>query len=203
MKRIFSILLALTLMLALAVPAFATEVEPVTGASSKSQDVTATYTAPSHTSTGTVYYVTIQWEQTADKNLAYTGEQATYTWNGTSMKYEKNQAGYVAAGWSGKAGYEVTVTNQSNGEVKVVTNASNDYELALSVPNPAEINLTSAAVDSNGQAIDIKTDTIGTKQIAKFTYTYEAKPGAVAPVEPQEETITVGTIRVTISKVTT
>lgn len=203
MKKLLSLALALVLVMGLSVTAFASSpIENLESPANASQNVEAAYTAATDKSSGTVYYVTVDWVPTGT-GLAYTGEQAVYTWNGSSMQYEKNteHAEYKAAGWSGRKGYTVTVTNQSNGSINVTTSADNNFNLTLTKPETETETLATAAVDSNGNTIDFKeTSKTGNKQTANFTYTYEAKVDADAPTGDTNATITVGTISVTISK---
>ena len=114
MKRIFSILLALTLMLALAVPAFAADPswngsawDPADG---DSKDVTASYTTSDDDVTHT-YYATITWSVPF---FTYNFEGTMYTWQTGTLNYK-------ATGKTGTAGWDaaekditLTVTNRSD-----------------------------------------------------------------------------------------
>ena len=132
MKRIFSILLALTLMLALAVPAFATEIPPKSGESSK--DVTANYATSDDDVTHT-YYVTIAWDA---PEFTYNFQGTMYTWDTTHLKYTADsQTG--EAGWlqddstyadSVTKDIKLTVTNRSDMPVYCSANKQNsgDWE---------------------------------------------------------------------------
>lgn len=202
MKKILSLALALVLVLGLSITAFADPITNLDSAANASQNVEAAYTAATDKSSGTVYYVTVAWTATGDGQLAYTGEQAVYTWNGSTMQYAKNTSheNYVAAGWSGSSGYKVTVTNQSNGSIEVATSATNTYNLTLTEPENKTATVTTAAVNEEGTIEITETGKTGTPQIAEFTYTYAAKAGADAPTGDTNATITVGTISVTISK---
>lgn len=203
MKRIFSILLALTLMLALAVPAFAADTttyqdfntNPQTG----SKDVTASYATAATPDPGTTYYFTITWEANAGSNLTFTRGTDGYKWDGASMKYVADSDKNVKDKWSGSAGYKVTVTNQSNTSVFVKTSTTNTYGLNLT---GSDLNqeLTTAAV-KGGTAITVgDTMTQGTKQEAETTYTYAAQDGATSPAADVTTSFKVGTITVKVSK---
>lgn len=199
MKKVTSLLLALVMALALAVPAFAEDTWPAD--KDKTKDVTATYTKESLTSTGNVYYVTIKWEATNEETpLSYTGKQATYTWNGETMKYTEN-AGATEAKWEGAAGYKVTVTNQSNASVYATTKATNDYNLTLTPPTNTKLEITTAAVAGEEKTPFGPADTNKTGQPIKgeFTYRYAAKAGATAPTGESDKNLTVGRITVTVS----
>lgn len=195
MKKYFSLILALVLMFALAVPAFADDVQP--GGNSE-KDVTAEYTAPTDTADETVYRITIAWEPKTEANnaLSYTGKQSTYTWNADSLVYDETIN--TAAGWSGAAGYEVTITNYSNAAVEAELSATNTYGLTLEKPAAETKTLGSAAV-ANGEKIDFTdTTTKGTAQSETFTYTYKANSSATAPTGDADATVTIGRITVTV-----
>lgn len=190
MKKFFCAVLALAMMLTLAVPAFAADLK------SEGKDVTAGYTAPKATDNGTIYSVTIAWEPTTGSDLSYTGKQATYTWDADGLKYTENVD--TAAGWSGSAGYTVTVTNKSNAAVDAALTATNTYNLEL-VKSADSATLGSAAVNG-GKAIDFTdTTTAGAAQSETFEYTYKASTSATAPSGDQNGSVTIGTITVTVT----
>ena len=158
---------------------------------------------------GVVLYFTITWTPAETQNLKYTGEQATYTWDGANMRYNKNtdtSDGYVAAGWSGSTGYTIEVKNRSNIALKVTNSASNKYTLKLTQSvNGAtaedyaekESVLGSAA---EGVTID-GPKTTGTETSVKVSYTYDHVDSAAKPDAPTSgETLTVGTLTVKVEK---
>lgn len=195
MKKYFSVILALTLASALAVPAFAADVAPE---GSANQEVTAGYTAPVDNAGDTVYRVTIEWNATDEAEaLSYTGKKSTYTWDTTGLVYQETVD--TAAGWSGAAGYNVTVTNYSNAAVDAALTSTNTYGLTLDKPAEETKELGSAAVDENGDIAFTETDRTGTKQEAAFTYTYKANSSATAPDLTEDGTIPVGKITVSIA----
>lgn len=201
MKKITSLLLALVMALALAVPAFADTITPAAGSESPEKNVTANYTKESLESTGNVYYVTIKWEATTEATpLSYTGKQATYTWDGEHMRYNENE-GATEAAWAGAAGYKVTVTNQSNASVYATTSATNTYGLALTEPTSAKQEITTAAVEGEAKTLINPNETNKTGQpiSAEFTYKYAAKAGATAPTGESDNALVVGRITVTVS----
>lgn len=202
MKKITSLLLALVMALALAVPAFAETITPAEGSEPSEKAVTANYTKESLESTGNVYYVTIKWEATAEETpLSYTGKQATYTWNGATMQYSENTDTTKQAAWAGAAGYKVTVTNQSNASVYATTTATNDYNLTLTPPTNTKLEITTAAVEGEAKTPIKPTDTdkTGQKITGEFTYKYAAKDGATAPTGESNTALVVGRITVTVS----
>lgn len=202
MKKVTSLLLALVMALALAVPAFAETITPAEGSEPAQKEVTANYTKESLKSTGNVYYVTIKWEATTEQTpLSYTGKQATYTWNGETMQYSENTATTKQAAWAGAAGYKVTVTNQSNASVFATTAATNTYGLELTAPTETTKEITTAAVEGEAKTLIKPTDTdkIGQKITGEFTYKYAAKDGATAPTGESDTALVVGRITVTVS----
>ena len=201
MKKITSLLLALVMALALAVPAFADAITPAAGSEPTEKNVTANYTKESLESTGNVYYVTIKWEATTEATpLSYTGKQATYTWDGEHMKYNENE-GATEAAWAGAAGYKVTVTNQSNASVYATTTATNAYGLELTAPTELTKEITTAAVEGGAKTLINPNETNKTGQpiSAEFTYKYAAKAGATAPTGESDNALVVGRITVTVS----
>ena len=205
MKKVTSLLLALVMALALAVPAFAVELADKEVSGNRTQDVTAKYTAPKNDYSQKDYYFTIVWTPDAANALAYEGKNATYTWNGKEMKYvEKiNNKDENKIGWSGTAKYTVNVANQSNGTVRVVMNAEDKYGLDLTKPAVETKDLTTAAV-KDGKDITVENNNItetGTAQPASFEYTYAANKTATAPDAPTDgsNTVTVGRITVTVT----
>lgn len=192
MKKYFSMILVLVMVFALAVPAFAADIDDkVTG--STSQEVTAGYTKPVDTAADTVYRVTLTWEPAETSNLSYTGKQSTYTWDTEGLVYKENVD--TAEGWDGSTGYTLTVTNYSNAEVEAATSATVNYNLTLEKPTSEKETLKSAA-----EGIEYtNTTTKGEASDATFTYTYEASEDATAPAVADVTTVTVGTITVTVT----
>lgn len=215
MKKALSMILVLTMVLALALPAMAaeTEIKPSEGASST--DVKATYKAPKNKISGKIYTATIGWTApTTETALTFTGATTAYVWNPTNMKYEKqdNVAGASeAAKWTGSAKYVVTVTNKSNAEIAYNVTATNPYELTLTgsdtdnttfttITNPVS-GITDENVAgtekgaANGEAAGVTT---GSK-----TVTYAANESAHTNVSLTNQELVVGTITVKIQTKTT
>lgn len=204
MKKVTSLLLALVMALALAVPAFAVELTDKEVSGNRTQDVTANYTAPINDYSQKVYYFTVAWAP-GTHDLAYEGKNATYTWNGETMKYTEtiNNADQSKIGWTGTASYTVNVANQSNDTVNVSTDATVKYNLTLTAPEVKTATLTTAAVKGD-KAIRVENGNItetGTAQPASFEYTYAANGTAGTPDAPTDgaNTVTVGTITVTVT----
>ena len=216
MKKALSMILVLTMVLALALPAMAEEIIKTwpdsTASKESTQDVTATYTKESHTvKEGDVLYFTITWTANATETaLAYTGEQATYTWDGASMTYVPNKGvddNYVEEGWYGSTGYTIEVKNRSNIALKVTNSASNKYKLKLtqSVNGTTAVDYAEKESVLGSAAEGVTIDglkTTGTETSVKVSYTYAAPTdGATTPEAPTSgETLTVGQLKVVVSK---
>lgn len=203
MKKVTSLLLALVMALALAVPAFAAETWPTED--DKKKDVTASYDGPKDTDAGKVYYLTITWDKIKDTELTYTGEKTTYTWDGVNMKYGSKVTNQAEVGWKGSTGYTVTVTNQSNAKVSASTSASANFGLiATASGDTNKTELVSAARTENGDEITYtQVGVKGKEDTLVVTYTYaDTNKEATAPtgVVDGETSVIVGNITVTVSK---
>lgn len=170
MKKVLSFVLALVMVLALSVTAFAYDSVP----KSENKDVTAGYTAENVTKSATVYNFTITWD-TSKNDLAYYGEQAIYTWDTSDLKYKPNTGSenYKAAGWYGKAEVKVTVTNRSEVALDFTTkDENNTYGLDISANKATTQTVTSATTDSAGNSFTWKdANKVGNPQSADITYT--------------------------------
>lgn len=115
MKKVTSLLLALVMALALAVPAFAVDTWPDN--KDKSKDVTAKVTVTAD-QTESVYHVTVDWNT---PSFQYSFEGAKYTWDTTNLKYQKEPLGKTGWGDNGDTSQsgtlELTVTNRSDKNV--------------------------------------------------------------------------------------
>ena len=200
MKKITSLLLALVMALALAVPAFAegTVITPNEGDGSKK--VEAKYTAPETVDGGKVYYFTVTWTENAKMDLAYAGENATYKWNGSTMYYEKTVNNKDTVGWTGSAGYKVTITNQSNDGISAVTSADPKFNLAKAVDGTESVTLESAAKDITS-ITDISTKGTATSNAVTYTFSKAADNASTAPTADNvtDGKVIAGTITVTVT----
>lgn len=219
MKKALSMILVLTMVLALALPAMAAEPDSTTATAptEASKDVIASYTAPSHKADAAeVLYFTITWTPTAvtgGEALAYTGEQATYHWDGEKMQYVKNKDHHVDAGWNdGTAGYTITVSNQSNIALSVVNTASVNYGLAVTekvgngeAKTPDE-NGTPTTLKSAAENVGFGENDKGTAQSVSILYTYAKGTNSTAPgsddILTDGKSATVGTLKVVVSRAT-
>lgn len=200
MKKVTSLLLALVMALALAVPAFAEDTVIVNPADAQVKNVEASYEGAKNTAGETNYYFTVQWKQTAT-TLKYEGVKTTYTWDGNKMQYAPKTTNDKTKGWSGSATFEVEVVNQSDASVKMTAKADTKFGLVANPSGETTKVLTTAAV-KDGNAIPMTdTTTTGTKQPHSVTYTFDTK-NATEPTGDglSDGKITVATITVTVSK---
>lgn len=201
MKKVLSFVLALVMVLALSVTAFAHDSVP----KSEYQDVTAGYTAENVSKSATVYNFTITWDA-SQNDLAYYGEQATYTWNTSELKYKPNteSATYKAAGWYGEAKVVVTVTNRSEVALEFTTkDENNTYGLDISANKATTQTVTSATTDLAGNSFTWKdANKVGNPQSADITYTIKKGNDSTA-IDTTTATATgnkVATITITVDE---
>lgn len=199
MKKVLSFVLALVMVMALSVTAFAVDPTPIQMEPkdhTEFKDITADYKKASHTKGATVYYFTITWTPNATNNLKYTGEQATYVWNTDSLSYTKATEGHVEAAWSGSAGYSVELVNRSNAALKVTSEVDNSYNLTLTKTGADE--QTAASADAT---IDFKDSTAtGTEGKANYSWTFAANKDATAINQTASGTVNVAKVTITVNK---
>lgn len=206
MKKVLSFVLALVMVMALSVTAFAVDYTDVDTAKTNTVDVTAGYTAGSVNKGATTYKFNVFWNA-SDISLKYVGEQAEYVWDvsdSTNLHYRKDVKN-DDAGWSGSYVLEVTVTNYSNAALSLKTTATATQDL-FNITNIGDVEQTvaNAAVDKdNGNAvIDWKnTTTKGSEQTATVSYKFAPKNNAGAPTGASGTPITVGHVNITVDKV--
>ena len=207
MKKVLSFVLALVMVMALSVTAFAVDYTDVDTAKTNTVDVTAGYTAGSEQEGATTYKFTVSWNATTD-SLKYVGEKAEYVWNAddsANLHYERNVTNAAQAGWSGSYVLEVTVQNYSNAALSLKTVATTDQDLDITNNGEKDQTVANAAVDkdSNNAVIDWRnTTTKGSVQTATVSYKFEPKAAnAEAPTGASGTPITVGHVNITVDKV--
>ena len=183
MKKTISIMLALVLVLALSVTAFAADITNVTDGNTASQTVTATYVPGTVGATATVYSVTISWE--GSSTITYSAADGGYVWDPQSLTY----SGEVKeAGWSGEAQYTITVANRSNAAVNAAASWNATNNITSTYTDSGSITVASAA-----PAIPTK-GAQGTEQKDTITASISNVSGPAI-----SENTAVGTITVTIT----
>ena len=204
MKKALSMILVLTMVLALALPAMAA-VEDATVPTTSSQDVTATYTGPSSVIAGKVYSVTIAWEDVHKGGLTFTDKKTAYVWHPEQMKYmeETVEGKTEAAKWTGNTGVKVTVTNKSNDAISFTAEASKKYD-DLVVTCPADSVKVESAVkgitDANvAEKVTNWTEVQPLSGTLEATYTAPAATTTTSVTLNEAQQLVVGTITVTIT----
>lgn len=170
MKKVLSLIAALSLTLSMSATVFAADNDPIkdvnTG-NTKDISITAQYEKGAD-KIPTVYHVTVSWNQTG--TLTYTVGSDTYNWNTTRLAYDKVN-GTGKWDYTG-AGVNITVTNRSNAVVKAsisdVKYSVDTFEGTL----PEPVTVGSAAI--NG----LET-TEGKPQTGTLTYTITKVDGAI------------------------
>lgn len=142
MKKTISLILALTIVLAMATTAFAAD---ITTTGNTSANVTATYKEGANG--GTIYGVEISWG-----SMVFTYTDASKgTWNADNHVYENAKA----AEWTYDSGANViTVTNHSNAPIDVTPSWTagegySDVTMTFQVNNETAAKLTVATADNN------------------------------------------------------
>lgn len=114
MKKVTSLLLALVMALALAVPAFAETITPDVGGKPSEKDVTANVSVTKD-QTVSVYHVTVDW---TTPTFSYTFKGMKYTWNTTELCYKGEDIGKTGWGTTGEESQDgaltLKVTNRSD-----------------------------------------------------------------------------------------
>lgn len=200
MKKVLSFVLALVMVMALSVTAFAVDPTPIQTEPknhTEFKDITADYTKASHTKGDTVYYFTITWTPNQTNNLAYTGEQATYVWSTDSLSYTKATEDHVDAGWTGSAGYSVKLVNRSNAALSVVSSVVNTYNLKLD--QTGEDKQTADSADKNITDFKVSTAT-GTEGKAEYNWTFSKGENSTAITGETRTSVNVAKVTITVNK---
>lgn len=141
MKKVLSLIAALSLTLSMSATVFAADndpIEDVNTGNTKDISITAQYTKGENI-VPNVYNVTVSWEQTG--TLTYTVGSDTYNWNTTSLAYDKVDG---KGKWEcADAKVNITVTNRSNAAVKASVSVTSS--LALTDEKPADVVVPTAA----------------------------------------------------------
>lgn len=164
MKKFVSMIMALAMVCALSVTAFAA----APSVTNPTQDVTANYTKVDPSSVGTIWSVELSWEPTAG---VYKDAGKTYTWNPTALKYELTNSTTATAT---PAKVKVTVKNSSNAAVKATVSYAETITGTTTTWTDDKTSATigSAAVDTSNNAIEFTdVDTKGNLKSDSFELT--------------------------------
>lgn len=116
MKKILCAVLALVMVMALGVTAFAAEHGEPSDTTKEDATITASYTGGSVTHNDK-YRINVKW--TPSGTITYSDAVTTYNWNTTSLTYDKDPSS-TTAGWKcDQAAIKIDVTNYSSQGVKV------------------------------------------------------------------------------------
>ena len=203
MKKALSMILVLTMVLALTLPAMAAETD-ITPSDGKTKDVTATYKGPEDISTGKIYLATITWNPVEGSNLTYTGAKTSYKWDTGAMKYMPNEAGNVAAKWEGFLSYTVKVENFSNDALSFkAAVGENKYAMQVEITaggtTSARNDATVTVADPTNGSTNYAADTKYEKTSQEMTFKYSPVTGTSTNVTSDAETVVIDTITVTIT----
>ena len=192
MKKVLSFVLALVMVMALSVTAFAANGIPNTGdgefpGSTDNIDITANFTDNKDV-VNHKYHVTVKWEPNV--TISYSNGYTTYTWNTTETKYETKA---TDAAWSVNEGanIKITVENRSDGAIK----AECGKPMAVDGVN---VNIQGSYDNESNGTLTIgsaagENYTAGEMQHASATYTIENVSGSIS------QSGTIATITVTVS----
>ena len=177
MKKVLSLIAALSLTLSMSATVFAAEttgntIGDVTKNNTQDISITAQYEKGAD-KIPTVYHVTVSWNQTG--TLTYSVGSDTYDWQTDSLTYKKTEG---KGKWDyTDAGVEITVTNRSN--AKVEASISNVTHTVATFEGTS-----SAAITVNSAATQGLETTQGEPQTGKLTYTITKVDGAITETGP-------------------
>ena len=187
MKKVLSLIAALSLTLSMSATVFAAEeTGPANEDLSKGQDIsiTAAY-EKGQDNIPTVYHVTVSWNQTG--TLVYNEDGDNLSWNPNDLTYTRTT---VSTGkWDVGTGdaapkVNITVTNRSNAAVKAsIDQVKAQGTLTVTGNDSAPVKVESAAKE------DLKAP--GEEQKGYLTYTITDVKGAITSTDTQIATLTV------------
>ena len=186
MKKVLSLIAALSLTLSMSATVFAADndpIEDVNTGNTKDISITAQY-EKGEDNIPTVYHVTVSWEQTG--TLVYKENPDTYTWNPGTLDYTHtvDDGGDWSLGEGDNAPkVNITVTNRSNAAVKASISQVTAKVTKVDGTLPAEVTVASAAKDDVNET--------GEAQKGYLTYTITDVEGAITSADTQIATLTV------------
>lgn len=186
MKKVLSLIAALSLTLSMSATVFAADndpIEDVNTGNTKDISITAQY-EKGKDNIQTTYHVTVSWEQTG--TLVYNEDGDNLSWNTNDLTYTRNP---VSTGeWNVGTGdnapkVNITVTNRSNAAVKASISQVTAKVTKVDGTLPAEVTVASAAKDDVNET--------GEAQKGYLTYTITDVEGAITSADTQIATLTV------------
>lgn len=183
MKKVLSLIAALSLTLSMSATVFAAETGPAIGDVTKNNTQDISITAQYEKGADkipTVYHVTVSWNQTG--TLTYSVGSDTYDWQTDSLTYNKTKG---TGKWEcADAKVNITVTNKSNAAV----NASIDK---VEAKGTLTVTGTSSKLVKVDSAASENLDAKGTEKTGELTYTITNVEGAITKADTQIATLTV------------
>lgn len=202
MKKLATVILAMALVFAMALPALAadgdqTGLTDFSSPQTVTQEVKGSYTAPTPTAPDHLYKVEVKWTV---KDATYSSTAATYKWNVDTHKYEVDaSAGAVTT--SDTPGISVLVTNHSNDSLTLALayadNGSDSVTTSGATGGTTSGTAATAATTSSSQIIGYTdTTSTGAAQTAALNQNITVdNPAAISGANQ-----TLGTFTLTITK---
>lgn len=179
MKKALTLALAFVMLLSMSVGVAAAGPTVSNG----TQTVDATYVPGSVSSTGTVYFVQLDW--TSLNNLVYSEGSTTYRWDGDNYVVDSSSA----AAWSG-GGFVATITNKSNADITATASYVDNGQDSLTT----EMEWTQQSVTCESAAKNIVNYAgTGTPTTGTLSGTVKVTAGSISA-----NTAGVGTISITL-----
>lgn len=186
MKKVLSLIAALSLTLSMSATVFAAETgEPITNLTDgQNISITATYEKGKEI-VETTYHVTVSWEQTG--TLVYNEDGDKLSWNPNDLTYTRTpvSTGSWEVGTDANAPkVNITVTNRSNAAVNAsIAEVKAQDSLTVTGNDSAPVKVESAAKE------DLKAT--GEEQKGYLTYTITNVEGAITSADTQIAKLTV------------